>query len=87
MKWSFFVLLLSIGLFAATSCTSDDAMSEEDLRGKWEVVTAQRNGRPTELVNGATFVFDETGSLTTDFPSVNHEGLYTLEGQLLQHHG
>ncbi len=87
MKLSFFVLLLSFGLIAIGSCTTDNAMNPEDLIGEWIVVDAQRNGRITELVNGATFVFDSKGSMTTDITGSKDKGAYTFEEPILTYQG
>jgi hypothetical protein len=87
MKLSFFVLVLSVVAFAIGSCATDAAVHEEDLLGEWKVVFALRNGKTTELVNGATFAFDDKGNMNTDFPSVNDSGPFTLEEPLLIHHG
>ena len=87
MKLSFIVLVISAVMFTVGSCISDNAMHEEDLLGKWEVIGAQRNGKSTELVNGANFVFDDNGIMTTDITGSNDSGSITLEEPTLMHHG
>ena len=87
MKLSFIVLFLSVVMLAMGSCISDAGPQEEDLIGKWKVVFAQRNGKMTELVNGVTFTFDDKGSMKTDMPGVDGTGAFTLEDQILVHHG
>ena len=87
MKLSFFVLVLSVVVLVMGSCTSDNGMHEEDLVGKWQVVQAQRNGKSTELVNGATFVFDEKGIMKTDITGAEDAGSFTLNEPVLTYHG
>jgi|GEM_PF-3831668 len=87
MKLSFFVLVLSVVVLVMGSCTSDDGMHEEDLVGKWQVVQAQRNGKSTELVNGATFVFDGKGIMKTDITGAEDAGSFTLNEPVLTYHG
>lgn len=87
MKFSFFVLVISIGLLAFGSCISDSGVHEEDLVGDWTVVSAQKNGRKTELVIGASFDFSNEGQLKTNITGVDDIGLYSLEETLLMHHG
>lgn len=87
MKLSFIVLILSVVLFTVGSCIADVGIHEEDLVGEWEVVGAQRNGKMTELVNGANFVFDDKGNLKTDITGFDDSGSFTLEEPILTHHG
>jgi hypothetical protein len=87
MKLSFFVLLLLFGLIAIESCKSDAGMNAEDLIGEWTVVNARRNGKITELVNGATFVFDDKGYMSTDITGSKDNGAYTFEEPILTYHG
>ena len=86
MKLSFIVLILSVVLFTVGSCIADGGMHKEDLVGEWEVVGAQRNGKMTELVNGANFVFDNKGNLKTDITGFDDSGSFTLEEPILTHH-
>ncbi len=87
MRFSSFVLLISVLLLLMGSCQSETDLSEKDLVGKWKVVFAQRNGRATELVNGAMFVFDDKGYMNTDITGVEDKGSFTVEEMVLIHHG
>ncbi len=87
MKLSFIVLLMSAMVVTIGGCEPDTAMHEEDLVGEWKVISAQRNGRKTELVNGASFVFDESGNMKTDITGHDDTGPFTLEEPILTHHG
>ncbi len=40
---------------------------EELLPGRWELTSASRNGRHTELLTGTYFVFSPEGFMTTNF--------------------
>lgn len=57
-------LLLSIAVCFLLCCTN--SVEKEGLLGAWEIVSAQRNGKPTETLNGAYFEFDENDLLTTN---------------------
>jgi len=87
MKLSYIVLILSVVFLGFGGCKTDTAVDEEDLAGVWQVVFAERNGKITELVNGATFVFDDTGSMTTDITGFDDKGSFTIEEPILMHHG
>ena len=80
------VLLMSIGVAVLGGCEEEAGMETDNLEGTWQVVEATRNGKQTELVNGAEFVFDE-GSMVTDITGFRDSGQYVLEGVNLMHHG
>ena len=68
------------------SCTSEPAIAKDDLKGEWEVVSAQRNGRDTETVVGAYFAFTGDGMLKTNI--LNGEemtGPYEIRDETILH--
>lgn len=87
MKLSFVVLIMSVMVFALGGCFPDKAIHAEDLVGAWEVVDAQRNGKATELVNGATFVFGKNGIMKTDITGFDDSGSFSFEEPILTYHG
>jgi hypothetical protein len=45
------------------------------LQGRWTIVNAQRNGHPTQMLNGAYFIFDPTAhQLRTNLRLDEQEG-------------
>lgn len=47
--------------------------------GHWEVVSAERDGRVTETLNGAYFVLSEDGSMRTNVTGSEDSGTYSMD--------
>ncbi|MEL6276522.1 MAG: hypothetical protein AAFU03_15600, partial [Bacteroidota bacterium] len=60
-----YFLLLSIPLLSLLACTSDDTDQGPSLVGRWEIESAQRNGRPTESLDELYFEFTDQGGFST----------------------
>lgn len=64
MKKIFLIALLGIVAFA---CTSDENSEEVNkLLGRWELQSAQRDGRPTDSLRGLYFEFSGENGLRTN---------------------
>ena len=62
-------------IIACQSCNMEPEQKEYDknmLYGRWEIASAERDGKPTETLDSTYFVFDQTGKLTSNF---NIDGL------------
>lgn len=54
-----------VALFGIHGCMEKN-IQKKDLLGAWEIISAERNGKSTETLNGAYFEFDESDFLTTN---------------------
>lgn len=82
---TFTLCLLSVILLAG-ACASEDEIGQEELTGTWEVTSAERNGKQTETVVGATFTFGEDGKLRTNILNGRElTGTYRLSGDDIVH--
>ena len=57
---------LSLFLVAVLISCADTTIKKEDILGAWEIVSAERDGKTTETLNGAYFEFDANDLLTTN---------------------
>ena len=74
-----YLLLLIIGLLLLPSCTNDDNQAGPSLTGRWEIESAQRNGRPTESLDELYFEFTELGEFGTNIGGTPAQGQFTRE--------
>ena len=80
---SILVLVLFITIISA--CKPDKNNAPELLLGRWEVIEASRNGRPTESLADLYFEFTHDGKLMTNVTGIPEEGTYEVRGdQVLQ---
>ena len=72
-----FPLLFFVLFFALTACT-DDAPPVEDasLEGRWELVRASRNNRPTTTLDSLYYIFSPDGVLETNLLGDAQQGRY-----------
>lgn len=71
-------LFFFIGLFSACDNPSENAKTQ--LLGRWQIISALRDGNPTETMNGAIFEFGEDGKMLTNLPIGAEAPMpYTLE--------
>lgn len=83
----YLTLFILIATFSLSSCTSE--YKTADLLGRWEVASAERDGKPTESLTGIFFEFKDEGKITTNF---NLEGTevnadFTLTGNTVDQQG
>jgi hypothetical protein len=72
------ILFLVIGLFWACNDASEQAKIQ--LPGRWQIISALRDGNPTETMNGAVFEFGQDGKMLTNLPIGAEVPMpYTLE--------
>ncbi len=54
------------------------------LSGKWLIVDARRNAKPTTTLNEAFFVFNSDSTMQTNFTGEELDGRYSIEGSVIQ---
>lgn len=82
---TFTLCFLSVVLWTG-ACAPDNNIRQEELTGKWEVIHAERNGKQTETVVGASFAFGEDGTLLTNILNGRElTGPYRLSGEKIMH--
>lgn len=73
-----FYTVLSI-LLVLYSCAEDRNLHQE-LKGKWHIVEAIRNGKPTSTLQDAYFDFISDTSMVSNILRIDTEFLYSIEG-------
>ena len=81
-----YVLFLICITMAFIACEPEAEINENDIIGLWEVVYAERNGKPTELVEGALFEIRPDSTMTTDLTGVEQDGAFDYVDGTLHHH-
>lgn len=78
--WSGLCLLLAL-----EACQSDskDTNYQELIIGRWEIVEAIRNGRPTETLTGAYMEFFSNGRMVSNIAGAEEESPFSVNGATL----
>jgi hypothetical protein len=90
-----YTLVSVLLLFGCTACQNDssgESQSDTDatiqmLQGRWELLGATRNGKPTESLDGAFFEFMENGKLASNLGGSREEMQYEVQGKTIQQRG
>ncbi len=83
--YSFIIALIAIALMG--SCVSEGPASGKDLlRGRWEIVSAERNNKPTESLANLYFEFLSGNLLHTNMTptGTDTQGSYELKDDVLE---
>ena len=73
ISFTFLIFLLTLG------CMNNE-MSQEEIIGAWEISSAERNGKPTETLNGAYFEFAEDNTMSTNLLGREESSSYEFDG-------
>ena len=84
MRSGYGVLMIGMMLLSLVACKEEQAVQHSDLIGMWVVTYAERDGKPTELINGAVFQIDDS-TMSTDFTGFEKHGRYEFDGSVLRH--
>ena len=89
MKWIKHIGLACILILPVACTDSKTTQNEQLILGRWELVQAVRNGKPTDSMNGIFFEFKEEGKMTSNFNlAVEERQLqYTIDKNLLDQIG
>lgn len=77
------LLILSV-LFSAMACGTDKPNVEEFLPGRWTVVEATRNDRPTTTLGDLFFEFAPDGRINTNINGATETMRFTLDDNIIQ---
>lgn len=80
----FYSVLLCVMTLLMVSCKEEVSVDAGQLSGHWAVFNAERNGRPTALLNGAIFQFQEDGMLHTNITGEELAGRFEVEKNQIQ---
>jgi hypothetical protein len=85
-------MLLLLGLTACQNDAPGEGESDTDqtlllLQGRWELLDATRNGKPTESLDGAFFEFMSEGKLASNLGGSREEMQYELRGNTILQRG
>ena len=79
---SFCVLI--VGITYLQSCKEPaEPVDISLLEGKWLIVNAKRNAKPTTTLNEAYFVFNNNSTMHTNFMGEEIEGSYHISGNVI----
>ena len=75
---------LIVGITYLQSCKEPvESIDTSLLPGKWFIVNAKRNAKPTTTLNEAYFVFNNNSTMYTNFMGEEMEGAYQIEGNVI----
>ena len=81
------LVLFSSTLFFLASCGDDNAITSNELAGRWEIQNATRNGEPTTTMEGMYFEFSDDGKLLTNMTGAEEANTYELDGDAILQRG
>lgn len=81
MKGSWFWAAGALVLFAACQNETKDTNYEELILGRWELIEALRDGKPTETLTGIYFEFKPEGRVVSNLAGQEEESKFELEGK------
>ncbi len=74
------MILVSFGgLMILVSCKESTTISTQGLNGKWEIYSANRNGRETPYLRGGYFIFDAKNNLTVNITGSDETGPFLMK--------
>ena len=79
-RWIFLLPLL---MLSAGSCNQSSGIKQEGLYGKWDIVTAKRNGKETPYLRGGYFIIEPNGLMTVNITGSDERGEYSLDNNML----
>lgn len=80
--------LVMILIMCQMACESEPKENYNSLHGKWELESATKNGKITELLTGLFFDFAEDGSMRTNVTGTPESVNYAVvEGVIQQREG
>lgn len=71
------------GLLIFSSCKESPSISTQGLNGKWEIYSADRNGRETPYLRGGYFIFDAKGNLTVNITGKEESNPFMIEDNVI----
>jgi hypothetical protein len=66
------------------SCKQGDAIQEETLFGKWDIVKAQRNGKETPYLRGGYLVIEKEGKIVVNINGNDEVSTYTINKRVIR---
>lgn len=79
-RWIF---LLPLTMLLAGACKQSSGIEQEGLYGKWDIVTAKRNGKETPYLRGGYFIIEPNGLMTVNITGSDERGDYNLDNNML----
>ena len=66
------------------ACKQKDTIQEEYLAGKWNIMTALRNGNETPYLRGGYFIIGQDGNLVVNISGEEERTTDTLDKQVIR---
>lgn len=70
----YFLMILLCTLFLERCKTEPKGPAIQNVQGFWEVISAERNNRPTGTLAGTYFIFTENGTMKSNLPLTGEQG-------------
>lgn len=70
----YFLMILLCTLFQGRCKTEPKGPAVQHVQGIWEVISAERNNRPTGTLAGTYFIFTENGTMKSNLPLTGEQG-------------
>ena len=82
----YLLLLFVLSSLICIGCKSEPKIEESAILGKWIVVEAERNAKPTLTLKDAFFEFRENGELITNILGQDHNYPFQLKQGIIYQH-
>ena len=80
--------IMGFGLWLTMlSCKDSPSISTQGLNGRWEIYSADRNGRETPYLRGGYFVFDAQGNLIVNITGTEQRGTFEIKDNVITLNG
>jgi hypothetical protein len=77
-------LMTLLVVITISACKQDADIQETSLYGKWDIVQADRNGKPTPYLRGGYFVMEKGGTMAINITGSDEKGPYVLNDKVLR---
>lgn len=78
---------LLIALLSLSACKNDTGNAAEKVIGRWEILEATRNNRPTESLSELYFEFTADGKLLTNIAGIDETLTYEIKKDKISQKG
>ena len=70
---------MALVMLLIISCKRSEEIQTEALYGRWDITSAERNGKETSYLRNGYFVIQRDGSITINITGEDENGKYVLD--------
>ena len=74
-------------LFVLLACKNNESIAVEHLYGKWDIVSAEKNGKETNFLRNGYFIINDNGTMTVNITGSDENGKFTIKNNKLMMEG